>query len=87
MEAVDGAFIATQYDLPWREDLFTGWDFYDISQCFEFHRAGYQIATPYPDFPWILHDAKVPMLTHYYDWQQIFLQEYGSEMLYNLSDD
>ena len=87
VEAVDGAFIATQYDLPWREDLFTGWDFYDISQCFEFHRAGYQIAVSCPDFPWLLHDAEIPALTNYYDCQQVFLQEYGSEMFYNLSDD
>lgn len=27
VEAVDGLLIATQEDLPWREDLFTGWDF------------------------------------------------------------
>lgn len=32
VEAVDGLFIATQYDIIWREDLFTGWDFYDVSQ-------------------------------------------------------
>ena len=30
VSAVDGLLIATQYDLPWREDLFDGWDFYDI---------------------------------------------------------
>ena len=28
VEAVDGLFIATQYDIIWREDLFTGWDFF-----------------------------------------------------------
>ena len=25
VEAVDGLLLATQYDLPWRDDLFTGW--------------------------------------------------------------
>ena len=34
--AVDGLFLATQYDLPWREDLFPGWHYYDLSQCMEF---------------------------------------------------
>lgn len=38
VEAVDGLLIATQEDLPWREDLFTGWDFYDISQSMEFRK-------------------------------------------------
>lgn len=38
--AIDGMFMATQYDIPWREDLFDGWDFYDISQSCEFTRGG-----------------------------------------------
>ena len=29
VEAADGLFLATQYDVPWREDLFTGWHLYD----------------------------------------------------------
>ena len=33
VEAVDGLLIATHGDVIWREDLFDGWDFYDISQC------------------------------------------------------
>lgn len=31
VEAIDGFLMATQYDLSWREDLFNGWDFYDVS--------------------------------------------------------
>lgn len=38
--AIDGMFMATQYDISWREDLFDGWDFYDISQSCEFTRGG-----------------------------------------------
>ena len=34
-EAVDGLIMATQVDCPWREDLFTGWHFYEISKCKE----------------------------------------------------
>ena len=30
VEGVDGLLMATQYDIPWREDLFDGWDFYDL---------------------------------------------------------
>lgn len=38
VEAIDGMIMATQYDLNWRTDLFDGWDFYDVSQCYEFRK-------------------------------------------------
>ena len=38
--ALDGFLLATQYDLPWRADIFHGFHFYDIAQCFEFRRRG-----------------------------------------------
>ncbi len=27
VECIDGLLMATQYDVPWREDLFDGFDF------------------------------------------------------------
>ena len=57
VEAVDGLLMMTQYDVNWRQDLFHGWDFYDVSQSFEFRRAGYQVAVPYQQAPWVLHDC------------------------------
>lgn len=44
--AIDGLIMITQYDIKWREDLFDGWHFYDISQCLEFIKRGYKIAVP-----------------------------------------
>jgi GT2 family glycosyltransferase len=41
---LDGCILCTQYDIPWREDLFKGSNYYDLSQCMEFHRKGYQSA-------------------------------------------
>lgn len=76
VEAVDGLFIATQYDVEWREDLFTGWDFYDISQSEEFHRVGYKVVVPYMDKPWCLHDDGIYNLKNYDKYRQIFLKEY-----------
>lgn len=29
--AVDGLLMMTQYDIPWRKDLFNKWHFYDLS--------------------------------------------------------
>ena len=76
VEAVDGLFIATQYDVKWREDIFDGWDFYDISQSEEFHRAGYKVVVPYMDKPWCLHDDGILNLGNYDEYRQIFLKEY-----------
>jgi len=36
--ALDGLLLITQYDVPWREDLFSGWHFYDVSQAIEFQK-------------------------------------------------
>ena len=40
----DGFFFATQYDLPWRHELFTDNFFGGQAQCMEFKRAGYEIS-------------------------------------------
>lgn len=53
--AADGIFLATQYDLPWRTDLFRGWHFYDIAQCREFIEAGYRVVVPHQEEPWVVH--------------------------------
>ena len=54
--AIDGMFMATQYDVPWREEL-EGWDFYDISQSIEFAKAGYEVWVPKQEQPWSIHDC------------------------------
>ncbi|MCM1082975.1 MAG: glycosyltransferase family protein [Clostridium sp.] len=78
VEAVDGLLIATQYDIPWREDLFDKWDMYDLSQSLEFHRAGYDVVVPDMDFPWCLHDDGFLNLVNYYDELEKAKQEYYS---------
>jgi Glycosyltransferase like family len=55
VQAIDGLFMATQYDLPWREDLFQGFHFYDVSQSFEFRKAGYLVGVADQTKPWCLH--------------------------------
>lgn len=73
---IDGMLMITQYDLPWREDLFQGWDFYDGSQAMEFWKAGYGVAVPAMDSPWCIHDNDRQYLTHYEKWRRMFEQEY-----------
>jgi hypothetical protein len=76
VEAVDGLLIATQYDVEWREDLFDGWDFYDISQSAEFRKRGYLIVVPNQKEPWCLHDTATTHLIHYNCARNLFRKEY-----------
>ena len=82
VEAADGLLLATQYDIPWREELFRGWHFYDTSQCMEFARRGKKVVVPNQtaDF-WCVHcPVEKPLAPEYKEWQKVFLQEYGAEL-------
>jgi len=76
VEAIDGCCMITQYDIPWREDLFKGWDFYDVSQSYEFRKAGYRVVVPLMDSPWCMHDSGLINYRGYFDSRRIFLKEY-----------
>jgi glycosyltransferase involved in cell wall biosynthesis len=80
VQAVDGLLMATQYDLPWREDLFDGWHFYDISQCVEFLLAGYDVGVPNQSSPWCIHDCGISNLNRYDDYRKKFLAAYGKQL-------
>lgn len=43
MECIDGVLMATREDVAWREELFDGFHFYDISQCMEYRKRGYRV--------------------------------------------
>lgn len=76
--AIDGLFMATQYDLPWRADLFQGWHFYDISQSREFINAGYKVVIPHQQEPWVIHDCgRKPLDDSYYENMRIFKENYN----------
>ncbi len=73
---LDGLLMVTQYDVPWREDLFQGWDYYDASQSVEFWKAGYEVVVPYMDVPWCLHENDVLNMANYDIWRKVFVEEY-----------
>lgn len=75
---LDGLIMVTQYDLPWREDLFEGWDFYDCSQSIEFWKAGYKVVVPSVENSWCIHDNDISNMQDYDKWRKIFLNEYGA---------
>lgn len=74
--ALDGLLMATQYDIPWREDLFQGWDYYDASQSVEFWKAGYKVVVPFMDVPWCLHENDLLNMAEYDKWRDVFVREY-----------
>lgn len=73
---VRGFLIATSQDLPWREDLFDGWNFFDASQGFEFRKAGWRVVVPVQRLPWCAHDETILNLWTYDKYRRIFIQEY-----------
>ncbi|WP_010496800.1 glycosyltransferase [Paenibacillus elgii] len=76
--AIDGFMMITQYDLSWREDLFNGWHFYDLSQSTEFVKAGFDVAIPKQNQPWCIHDCGVVNVSNGFGHSKnIFLEEYS----------
>ncbi len=75
-EAVDGLIIATQYDLPWRVDIFDKWHFYDLSQCMEFKRHGYGTRILSQKYPWCVHDCGFNPMNGYEEEKNKFLMTY-----------
>ncbi|MFC0212896.1 glycosyltransferase [Paenibacillus chartarius] len=83
VSALDGQILITQYDVEWREDLFKGWHFYDVSQCMEFVKAGYEVGIPKQELPWCIHDCGAGInngLSSYNRYREIFLKEYKTIM-------
>ena len=79
VDAIDGFLMVTQYDIPWREDLFCKWDFYDCSQSMEFKRKGYRVVVPWMNEPWCVHDCGFINLQNYDGEKEKFIAEYLTE--------
>jgi hypothetical protein len=78
VQAIDGLFMATRVDIPWREDLFDGFHFYDASHSMEMQRAGYVVGVPVFQNPWCIHDIGYYWFDRdtYYKYCKIFVQHY-----------
>ena len=76
VEAVDGFVMITNRQIPWRSDLFDGWDFYDVSQSAEYIAHGYKVVVPDQTVPWAIHDDGTMNLFNYNKYRVRFLEEY-----------
>lgn len=80
LKAIDGFIMITQYDVPWREDIFDNWHYYDYSESIEFLKAGYKVVTPNIDKTWVMHDCGLvnsDLMDDYYKYNKVFVEEYG----------
>lgn len=78
VDVIDGFIMITSCDILWREDLFDAWDFYDVSQSFEFKRAGYKVVVPEQISPWCIHECGVVNnLKNYDKYRRICMEEYA----------
>ena len=48
---------------------------YDLSQSLEFWRAGYEVAVPSMEIPWVFHDNDILNLENYEKWKTVFEKE------------
>lgn len=76
VEAIDGLMMITSKDLPWREELFDGYHYYDVSQSLEFLRKGYKVVVPNQKVPWVYHDSPIMNLRTYDKYRKIGMEEY-----------
>lgn len=76
VQAIDGLIMITSKDVPWREDIFDGWDYYDVSQSLEMIRAGYKVVVPEQLLPWCLHDDGMLNMKNHDKYRRKCLQEY-----------
>lgn len=79
VDAIDGFVMVTQYDIPWRDDLFDKWDFYDCSQSMEFKKSGYKVVVPNMKQPWCVHDCGFINLQNFDVEREKFVAEYLAE--------
>ena len=76
--AVDGWFMATQYDVDWQCDLFVGTSFGDSAQCLEFQRKGYKVVVANQKETWIWY--KTTKMTLENPARTAFLDEYSKDI-------
>jgi len=80
VQAIDGFLMITQYDISWREDIFTGEHFYDLAQSVEFARKDYQVVVARQDEPWCITNYSNLKNDSYEKDRNLFLDEYSKDV-------
>lgn len=81
VKGIDGLMMITQYDLWWREDIFDGLYFYDLSQSIEFLRKKLKVVVPSQQTPWCIHDCGIVTTSNKFEeYRNIFLDNYSKDI-------
>ncbi|NRT75732.1 glycosyltransferase [Clostridium beijerinckii] len=81
VKGIDGLIMITQYDLPWRDDIFDGWHFYDLSQSVEFIKKGFKVIVPSQKIAWCLHDCGIVNTKNGFEqYRNKFLDTYSKDL-------
>ena len=78
--ALDGMLLATQYDVLWREDIFSDGNFSGASQSLEFRRKKYKCIVWGQRMPWCIHFCGKTDISRYDTEHVKFLKEYKYEI-------
>ena len=82
VKGIDGLIMITQYDLSWRDDIFDGSYFYDLSQSVEFLRKGLKVVVPSQQTAWCIHDCDyVNTSDEFEKYRNKFLDNYSNAIL------
>ncbi len=84
---IDGLIMITQYDIPWRKDLYSGFIYYEGPHVLEFIKQGFEVGIPYQQQTWCMHYGNQRERTpeedkryqeEFHANMKIFRKEYGS---------
>jgi glycosyltransferase involved in cell wall biosynthesis len=81
VKGIDGLIMITQYDLPWRDDIFDGWHFYDLSHSIEFMRKELKVVVPNQQTAWCIHDCGIVNTSNgFEEYRNKFLDNYSKDI-------
>lgn len=81
VKGIDGVIMITQYDVLWREKIFDGWHFYDLSQSLEFIKNGFKVVVPKQQTAWCIHDCGYVNTSNGFEEYRIkFLENYSKDL-------
>ncbi|KJS00168.1 MAG: hypothetical protein VR68_07580 [Peptococcaceae bacterium BRH_c4a] len=76
----DGCLLATQRDIPWRQDLIDGFHFYDLSQSLEYWKRNLKVVVPTQLSPWVSHICNQQFDAEFFRLREKFINEYRQHL-------
>lgn len=82
VKGIDGLIMITQHDLLWKDDIFDGYHFYNLSQSVEFLKKGLKVVVAHQENAWCIHDCRdINTLGEFEVYRNKFLDTYSKDIL------